>query len=133
MPFHVGRTQHLLRNSPHQGVSLSQKHEHSFRIYKSDTQVDQSYSQPEECLLGGDGDLGGAYIVRLPCGDSNDYLRCVCGPRLESLTLKPEPWAAPDRAPALRRLQIVSAESNAFHGTPCTSWLAAGMLSGCAC
>lgn len=39
--------------------------------------MDQSYSQPEECLLGGDGDLGGAYIVRLPCGDSNDYLRCV--------------------------------------------------------
>lgn len=37
--------------------------------------VDQSYSQPEECLLAGDGDLGGAYIVRLPCGDSNDYLR----------------------------------------------------------
>jgi hypothetical protein len=41
------------------------------------SQVDKSYSQPEECLLGGDGDLGGAYIVRLPCGDSNDYLRCV--------------------------------------------------------
>ena len=41
----------------------------------SGAQVDKSYSQPEECLLGGDGDLGGAYIVRLPCGDSNDYLR----------------------------------------------------------
>ena len=41
----------------------------------ANVQVDKSYSQPEECLLGGDGDLGGAYIVRLPCGDSNDYLR----------------------------------------------------------
>lgn len=47
------------------------------RLRCAHAQVDQSYSQPEECLLGGDGDLGGAYIVRLPCGDSNDYLRCV--------------------------------------------------------
>lgn len=39
--------------------------------------MDKSYSQPEECLLAGDAELGGAYIVRLPCGDSNDYLRCA--------------------------------------------------------
>jgi hypothetical protein len=56
-----------------------------------DAQVDKSYSQPEECLLGGDGDLGGAYIVRLPCGDSNDYLRCA--PALHE-TLQPVPGCA---------------------------------------
>lgn len=37
------------------------------------------YGQPEECILKGDPDyeLGGAYIVRLPCGDPNVYLRCA--------------------------------------------------------
>ncbi len=52
---------------------------HSDYIYvfsiMSTKQVSKDYSQPEECLLAGDGDCGGAYIVRLPCGDSTDYLR----------------------------------------------------------
>ena len=29
----------------------------------------------EECILKGDGEMGGAYIVRLPAGDSDVYLR----------------------------------------------------------
>ena len=34
------------------------------------------YGQPEECILKGDGEMGGAYIVRLPAGDPKTYLRC---------------------------------------------------------
>jgi hypothetical protein len=44
-----------------------------------DPKVDKSYSVPEECLVpaGSDGGLGGAYIVRLPCGPRHEYIRCV--------------------------------------------------------
>ena len=44
-------------------------------VYVVCAQVAKDYGEPEECLLEGDGELGGAYIVRLPCGDSSDYLR----------------------------------------------------------
>jgi sucrose-phosphate synthase len=37
--------------------------------------VDASYGQPEECLVKGRGELGGAYIVRLPCGPPRQYVR----------------------------------------------------------
>lgn len=59
------------------------------RIY--DPLVDASYGMPEEPLKlppmgnqpalesGADGSMGGAYIVRLPCGPSHVYLRYVCG------------------------------------------------------
>lgn len=40
-----------------------------------DPTVDSSYGQPEECLVPGEGELGGAYIVRLPCGNPKKYLR----------------------------------------------------------
>lgn len=40
-----------------------------------DPKVDSSYGQPEECIQPGDGDTGGAYIVRIPCGPSKTYLR----------------------------------------------------------
>mgnify|MGYP006293153117 CR=1 FL=1 len=55
-----------------------------------DPSVDPSYGAPEEPLKlppmgdqpavqsGVDGSMGGAYIVRLPCGPTNVYLRCVC-------------------------------------------------------
>eukprot|EP00884_Botryococcus_braunii_P004374 jgi/Botrbrau1/13938/Bobra.0193s0005.1 len=41
-----------------------------------DPKVDKSYAVPEECLLpaGSDGGMGGAYIVRLPCGP-REYIR----------------------------------------------------------
>ena len=44
-----------------------------------DAQVADDYGQPEECILKGDSEyeLGGAYIVRLPCGDPKVYLRWV--------------------------------------------------------
>ncbi len=35
------------------------------------------YGVEEECILKGDGEMGGAYIVRLPAGDSDIYLRRV--------------------------------------------------------
>lgn len=41
----------------------------------ADPRVDSSYGEPEECLLSTTGSLGGAYIVRLPCGDPDVYLR----------------------------------------------------------
>ena len=41
-------------------------------------QVDASYSEPEECILPSEGQLGGAYIVRLPCGPQDSYLRYPC-------------------------------------------------------
>lgn len=58
-----------------------------------DPSVDASYGQPEEALKlppmgnqpavesGADGGMGGAYIVRLPCGPTNVYLKWVfmCG------------------------------------------------------
>ena len=37
--------------------------------------VSPDYGVEEECILKGDGEMGGAYIVRLPAGDSNIYLR----------------------------------------------------------
>lgn len=37
--------------------------------------MDPSYGQPEECLVKGRGELGGAYIVRLPCGPPETYVR----------------------------------------------------------
>lgn len=40
-----------------------------------DPKVDSSYGEPEECILQSEGKLGGAYIVRLPCGSSEVYLR----------------------------------------------------------
>ncbi|KAL4458202.1 hypothetical protein ABPG75_013067 [Micractinium tetrahymenae] len=40
-----------------------------------DPAVDPSYGQPEECLVKGRGELGGAYIVRLPCGPPETYVR----------------------------------------------------------
>lgn len=39
-----------------------------------DPRVDSDYGQEEECLAKGSGDLGGAYIVRLPCGPTNEYI-----------------------------------------------------------
>ena len=36
--------------------------------------MDASYGQPEECLAKGRGELGGAYIVRLPCGPTDRYI-----------------------------------------------------------
>lgn len=40
-----------------------------------DPQVDKSYGEPEECILRSEGELGGAYIVRLACGPTEEYLR----------------------------------------------------------
>lgn len=42
-----------------------------------DPKVDKSYAVPEECLVppGSDGGMGGAYIVRLPCGPRHEYIR----------------------------------------------------------
>lgn len=40
-----------------------------------DPAVDASYGQEEECLVKGRGELGGTYIVRLPCGPTHQ----VCG------------------------------------------------------
>lgn len=40
-----------------------------------DPAVDASYGEPEECLVKGRGELGGAYIVRLPCGPPEQYVR----------------------------------------------------------
>ncbi len=40
-----------------------------------DPKVDASYGVEEECLGEGRGDLGGAYIVRLPCGPVDQYIR----------------------------------------------------------
>ena len=56
-----------------------------------DPGVDPEYGVEEECLAKGVGELGGAYIVRLPCGPTEVYVRsvprvCVAG------------W---DRAPAV--------------------------------
>lgn len=45
----------------------------------ADERVDASYSVPEERLTapGIGGALGGAFIVRLPCGDPAKYIRRV--------------------------------------------------------
>lgn len=40
-----------------------------------DPKVDSSYGEAEECLSKGRGELGGAYIVRLPCGPTEKYIR----------------------------------------------------------
>ena len=40
-----------------------------------DPKVDKSYGEPVECLMQSEGELGGAYIVRLPCGPQDVYLR----------------------------------------------------------
>ena len=40
-----------------------------------DPKVDESYGVPEECILRSEGELGGAYIVRLACGPEDEYLR----------------------------------------------------------
>ncbi|PSC69593.1 Sucrose-phosphate synthase [Micractinium conductrix] len=39
-----------------------------------DPSVDASYGQAEECIAKGRGELGGAYIVRLPCGPPEQYV-----------------------------------------------------------
>lgn len=36
--------------------------------------MDASYGQEEECLVKGRGELGGAYIVRLPCGPTHQVM-----------------------------------------------------------
>ena len=41
-----------------------------------DPKVSPDYGQAEECIFKAEeGDLGGAYIVRLPCGPRHVYLR----------------------------------------------------------
>eukprot|EP01026_Neomeris_dumetosa_P042802 TRINITY_DN3573_c0_g1_i5.p1 TRINITY_DN3573_c0_g1~~TRINITY_DN3573_c0_g1_i5.p1 ORF type:complete len:1098 (-),score=219.39 TRINITY_DN3573_c0_g1_i5:655-3948(-) len=40
-----------------------------------DPKVHEDYGEAEECLYQGEGDTGGAYIVRLPCGPTNKYVR----------------------------------------------------------
>lgn len=43
-----------------------------------DPKVAKDYGQAEECILkpeGAENDLGGAYIVRLPCGPVEQYVR----------------------------------------------------------
>lgn len=43
-----------------------------------DPKVAKEYGQEEECILkpeGAENDLGGAYIVRLPCGPVDQYIR----------------------------------------------------------
>ncbi|KDD73052.1 hypothetical protein H632_c2586p0, partial [Helicosporidium sp. ATCC 50920] len=40
-----------------------------------DPGVDASYGEAEECLSRGSGSTGGAFIVRLPCGPSESYVR----------------------------------------------------------
>lgn len=42
-----------------------------------DPKVDSSYGVPEECIMPSEGSLGGAYIIRLPCGPADVYLRYV--------------------------------------------------------
>ncbi len=39
-----------------------------------DPRVDSEYGVEEECIAKGRGDHGGAYIVRLPCGPTNQYI-----------------------------------------------------------
>ena len=40
-----------------------------------DPNVHASYGVPEECLQKGEGKLGGSFIVRLPCGPTESYMR----------------------------------------------------------
>ena len=40
-----------------------------------DPKVDKTYGVSEECILRSEGELGGAYIVRLACGPEDEYLR----------------------------------------------------------
>ncbi|GAB4822201.1 hypothetical protein N2152v2_009247 [Parachlorella kessleri] len=40
-----------------------------------DPKVDADYGVEEECIAKGSGEHGGAYIVRLPCGPTNQYIR----------------------------------------------------------
>lgn len=43
-----------------------------------DPKVAKDYGREEECILkpeGAENDLGGAYIVRLPCGPVDQYIR----------------------------------------------------------
>jgi hypothetical protein len=42
-----------------------------------DPKVDPSYGVLEEPLTEAEGQLGGAYIARIPCGPVNTYLRWV--------------------------------------------------------
>ena len=38
--------------------------------------MDKEYGQPEECLYRSEqAGLGGAYIIRLPCGKPKEYIR----------------------------------------------------------
>ena len=44
-----------------------------------DPKVAKDYGQAEECILkpeDAENDLGGAFIVRLPCGPVDQYIRC---------------------------------------------------------
>ena len=53
-----------------------------------DPKVAKDYGQAEECILkpeGAENDLGGAYIVRLPCGPVEQYVRSALGPVLQAL------------------------------------------------
>ena len=45
----------------------------------ADPAVDAEYGKPEEVLwrAPGEAGLGGAHIVRLPCGPPRTYLRCL--------------------------------------------------------
>lgn len=64
-----------------------QTHTHTHTLARSPPQVDASYGVPEEQLVlppmgnsveaGVEDGMGGAFIVRLPCGPPNKYLRCV--------------------------------------------------------
>ena len=48
-----------------------------------DPKVAKSYGQEEECILkpeSAENDLGGAYIVRLACGPTDQYLRYIHDP-----------------------------------------------------
>lgn len=42
---------------------------------RRDPSVGPEYGQEEECLAKGSGEHGGAYIVRLPCGPTEQYIR----------------------------------------------------------
>lgn len=41
----------------------------------ADPAIQGDYKEPEECLEKGQGRLGGSYIIRLPCGPIENYLR----------------------------------------------------------
>jgi sucrose-phosphate synthase len=40
-----------------------------------DPKVDASYGEAQEAITEPDGSMGGAYIVRIPCGPVQQYIR----------------------------------------------------------